>query len=280
MTSHDDDDRISNPRRTSRTRHAATRSCARAGWTSSSARPSSRRTCAVFIDAARQRGERARPRAPLRPAGPGQDDPRAHHRRVSSRCRSRSRRGRPSRTPAELLGVLSHLEQQPGLVFIDEIHRLPRVARGAHVPGHGLAQVRADRGQGTQRAPLHAQHRAVHAGGRHHARGHDHRPAARPLRRGHAARFLLARRSCARSSSAPPPSSTSRCPTTAPRRSRAARAGHRASRTGSSSARATSPRCRGSAAIDREAADFALGRLRVDQRGLDEMDRRILQHRS
>jgi Holliday junction DNA helicase RuvB len=28
--------------------------------------------------------------------------------------------------------------------------------------------------------------------------------------------------------------------------------------------------------IDREAADFALGRLRVDARGLDEMDRRIL----
>jgi Holliday junction DNA helicase RuvB len=29
--------------------------------------------------------------------------------------------------------------------------------------------------------------------------------------------------------------------------------------------------------IDREAADFALGRLRVDTRGLDEMDRRLLQ---
>ena len=32
----------------------------------------------------------------------------------------------------------------------------------------------------------------------------------------------------------------------------------------------------GKAIIDREAADFALGRLRVDVRGLDEMDRRIL----
>jgi Holliday junction DNA helicase RuvB len=32
----------------------------------------------------------------------------------------------------------------------------------------------------------------------------------------------------------------------------------------------------GKSAIDREAADFALGRLRVDARGLDEMDRRIL----
>jgi Holliday junction DNA helicase RuvB len=32
----------------------------------------------------------------------------------------------------------------------------------------------------------------------------------------------------------------------------------------------------GKNAIDREAADFALGRLRVDERGLDEMDRRIL----
>lgn len=32
----------------------------------------------------------------------------------------------------------------------------------------------------------------------------------------------------------------------------------------------------GKNSIDREAADFALGRLRVDQRGLDEMDRRIL----
>ncbi len=32
----------------------------------------------------------------------------------------------------------------------------------------------------------------------------------------------------------------------------------------------------GKRAIDRDAADFALGRLRVDQRGLDEMDRRIL----
>ena len=32
----------------------------------------------------------------------------------------------------------------------------------------------------------------------------------------------------------------------------------------------------GKTSIDREAADFALGRLRVDQRGLDEMDRRIL----
>jgi Holliday junction DNA helicase RuvB len=33
----------------------------------------------------------------------------------------------------------------------------------------------------------------------------------------------------------------------------------------------------GKSAIDREAADFALDRLRVDQRGLDEMDRRLLQ---
>jgi Holliday junction DNA helicase RuvB len=33
----------------------------------------------------------------------------------------------------------------------------------------------------------------------------------------------------------------------------------------------------GKNSIDREAADFALGRLRVDERGLDEMDRRILQ---
>jgi Holliday junction DNA helicase RuvB len=32
----------------------------------------------------------------------------------------------------------------------------------------------------------------------------------------------------------------------------------------------------GKTSIDREAADFALGRLRVDHRGLDEMDRRIL----
>src|SRR5262245_11393895 len=32
----------------------------------------------------------------------------------------------------------------------------------------------------------------------------------------------------------------------------------------------------GKKSIDREAADFALGRLRVDERGLDEMDRRIL----
>ncbi len=32
----------------------------------------------------------------------------------------------------------------------------------------------------------------------------------------------------------------------------------------------------GKTSIDREAADFALGRLRVDQKGLDEMDRRIL----
>ncbi len=32
----------------------------------------------------------------------------------------------------------------------------------------------------------------------------------------------------------------------------------------------------GKRSIDRDAADFALGRLRVDQRGLDEMDRRIL----
>jgi Holliday junction DNA helicase RuvB len=32
----------------------------------------------------------------------------------------------------------------------------------------------------------------------------------------------------------------------------------------------------GKTSIDREAADFALGRLRVDKRGLDEMDRRIL----
>lgn len=33
----------------------------------------------------------------------------------------------------------------------------------------------------------------------------------------------------------------------------------------------------GRSAIDREAADYALGRLRVDARGLDEMDRRILE---
>jgi Holliday junction DNA helicase RuvB len=33
----------------------------------------------------------------------------------------------------------------------------------------------------------------------------------------------------------------------------------------------------GKSSIDREAADYALGRLRVDSRGLDEMDRRILQ---
>jgi S-adenosylmethionine:tRNA ribosyltransferase-isomerase len=79
------------------------------------------------------------------------------------------------------------------------------------------------------------------------------------------------------SSNGPPASSTSRSTRTVPGRSPAAAGARRASPTGCCAGCATTPRCAATAAIDAGVAPDGLALFGVDDRGLDKVDRAILE---
>ena len=131
-------------------------------------------------------------RAPLWSTRPRENNARTHHRQ---RARSAHQDHVGARVPKRrrVTRCLEPHRDQPS-----RLHRRdpspPAHPRRALVPSDGRAQVRAHRRQGTECTALHTQYRAVHADRRHHARRHDHGPAARPLRRRHAPGLLHAGR--------------------------------------------------------------------------------------
>ncbi len=188
----------------------------------------------------------ARPRAPLRAAGAGQDLAGPHPRPRAGRGPARDERpgageeGRPGR-PAHRAGPARH-----------PLHRrdppaLPR-RRGGAVPGHGGLPLRRGAGRGPGRPDHGDEAGAVHAGGRHHPHRPARQPAARPVPHPGAARLLRRGRARRRSRCGPRGSWPCRSTRTAPRSWPAAPAARRASPSGSCSGRATSPRSRGTGA--------------------------------
>ena len=234
------------PRRRSRRR------CGRAARRVHRPGQASRRTC----DRHRRRpGARraARPRAPLRPARPRQDHARAHHRARDGRRASASRAGPAIERPGDLAAILTNLE--PGdVLFIDEIHRLPRVVEEILYPAMEDFALDIVIGKGPARAHAPPRSAAVHAGRRHHA----HAMMTPPLRDRFGSVYRLdfydAGRARTDRAALAPASSASTSTTTARRRSRRARAARRASPTACCAACATTPRSRHAARSPRRRA--------------------------
>ena len=134
----------------------------------------------------------ARPRAAVRPAGPGQDDAEPHHRQRAGREPAPDQR--PGAGKAQGPGRDPHEPRAQRRA----LHRRDPPAepgrRGDPVPGaRGLPDRHHDR-RGPGRTLDQARPAALHAGRRHHARGHADEPAARPLRHRGAAGVLQRRR--------------------------------------------------------------------------------------
>ena len=149
----------------------------------------------IFVAGGARARRGARPRAAVRPAGPGQDHPRAHHRPRDGRQHEAD-----LRPGARAPGRSRRDSHEPGAEGRPVHRRDPSPLadrRGDPVPGaRGLPDRHHDR-RGPGGALDQARPAAVHAGGRDHARRHADQPAARPLRHRRAARVLFARRACA-----------------------------------------------------------------------------------
>ena len=91
----------------------------------------------------------------------------------------------------DLAAILTKLEEGD-VLFIDEIHRLSRAVEEILYPAMEDFQLDIVVGKGPAASQHPADAAAVHARRRDHAHRHDHRPAARPVRSGRAARLLLA----------------------------------------------------------------------------------------
>ena len=134
-----------------------------------------------------------RPRAARRAARPRQDDAR----RASSP--SRWARGmQPTSGPAleragDLAAILTNLDDGD-VLFIDEVHRLPRAVEEVLYPAMEDFQLDIVDRQGSDRAHDPPRPAPLHARRRDHAHRPDHRPAARPLRLRRPPRLLRARR--------------------------------------------------------------------------------------
>ena len=134
-----------------------------------------------------------RPPAVRRAARPRQD----HARRASSPPRWTSRlritSGPALERAGDLAAILTNLDDGD-VLFIDEIHRLPRAGRRGALSGDGGLPARHRDRQGPVGALDPPRPAALHARRRHHAHRADHRPAARPLRLRRPPRLLRARR--------------------------------------------------------------------------------------
>ena len=181
------------PPRTSAPRTSSTARCGPAGWTTSSGQEAVKQQLAIFLEAARQRGEALDHVLLAGPAGAGQDLAGRRSWRPSWGSASTSPAGRCS--SARATWPPSSPRSSPhDVLFIDEIHRLNRVDRGGPLPGDGGLPARRGPRPGPVRAHAAPRPAAVHAGRRHHPHGPPHHAAARPLRRLPPARLLRRRR--------------------------------------------------------------------------------------
>ncbi len=80
------------------------------------------------------------------------------------------------------------------VLFIDEIHRLPRAVEEVLYPAMEDFQLDIVLGKGPAARSIRLDAPPLHPGRGHHPHRADHRPAARPLRPGRPARLLRARR--------------------------------------------------------------------------------------
>ena len=128
------------------------------------------------------------PRPAVRPARPGQDDPRDDH-------RPRARRERPlheragGRAGGGPRGDPHRARRARRAVHRRDPPPQPR-GRGDPLPGDGGLRARRDDRQGAERAQPAPQPQAVHGRRRDHPRGPDQRAAARPVRDDLPARLL------------------------------------------------------------------------------------------
>ena len=185
----------------------------RGGSRSSSAR-TEHQGAARPADRGRPRPRRAgRPRPALGPAGPRQDHAR-RHRRERDRRRVPARPAGPALERAgDLAAILTNLEEGD-VLFVDEVHRMPRTVEEVLYPALEDFKLDVVIGKGPSRAEHPPRPAAVHAGGGHDPPRADHAAAARALRLLAAARLLLAPRISPASWRAPPASWT--CESTPP----------------------------------------------------------------
>ena len=141
----------------------------------------------------------------------------------------------------DLAAMLSQLGEGD-VLFIDEIHRLPRVVEEVLYPAMEDFQIDIVLGKGPRRALDPARSAPLHARRSHHPHGIHHRSAPRPLRSRRAARLLRKPRTSSTSSPVPQGSSACRSTPRAPGRSLAGLAARRGSPTDSCGASATSRR--------------------------------------
>ncbi len=182
----------------------------------------------------------------------------------------------PALEKKDIAAILTALEPRD-VLFVDEIHRLNRAAEEILYPA--LEDFRLDIvfGQGAAARTLTLDLPAVHA-----RRGDDaHRApddaAPRPVRDDVPARLLRPRPALDDRASLGADPRASRSRTTQPTRSRRARAARRASPTGSSGASGTSRRYGTRARSRSDVAREALELHEVDERGLERIDRELLE---
>ena len=175
----------------------------------------------------------------------------------------------------DLAAILTSL-QEFDVLFIDEVHRLPRTAEEVLYPAMEdfALDIVLGRGPGARSVRLSVP--KLHARRRDHPLRHAQRPAARPLRRRLPPRLLRPRRDRRDHLPQRRPCSTSRSTTTAPReiarRSRGTpRIANRLLRRVRDYAQV-----RADGHVTAKVAREALERLDVDALGLDEVDKKVL----
>ena len=249
--------------------------CGRRPWPSSSASRPAARTSAIFIQAARGRGEALDHVLLHGPPGLGKTTlAQIVARELGVGFRATS--GPVIQRAGDLAAILTNLQPRD-VLFIDEIHRLQPAIEEVLYPAMEDFQLDLIIGEGPAARSVRIDLAAVHPGRRDHARRAAGDAAARPLRHPAAAGVLHAGGTGADRRARRREARLRADRRTAPPRSPAARRGTpriagrllRRVRDFAACRRAHDP-------VDRAIADAALTRLEVDRLGLDAMDRRYL----